>query len=147
MREIIFRGQTRRNGEKVWMDGRKVPSSWVYGGVLQGTGSFSIIYGCDDVDDKHASNLEKHVVYTDTLGQYTGLTDKNGTKIFEGDIVKAKQGKTEEIATIRFENGVFMVCPVFGKIYERNIWEYWYNDWDLEIIGNIHDTPELLDKH
>ena len=50
MREILFRGQTRKNGEKVRMNGEKVPGNWVYGGVCQGVGDYSIIYGSDDVN-------------------------------------------------------------------------------------------------
>lgn len=145
MREIIFRGQTRRNGEKVWMNGEKVPSNWVYGGVLQGTGSFSIIYGCNDVDDKHASNLEKHVVYTDTLGQYTGLTDKNGTKIFEGDIVQYYGTYALEVY---IENG-HTKTRWFDTVTKREYTElfFGYDEeayGECEIIGNIHDNPELL---
>ena len=46
MREILFRGQTRRYGEKVRMgDGKKLPGNWVYGGIFPGTGDFSVIYG------------------------------------------------------------------------------------------------------
>jgi hypothetical protein len=83
MREFLFRGQTRRYGEKVRMgDGQKLPSRWVYGGVLQGAGSHSVIYGGENVDDI-GEGLDKHVVYTDTLGQYTGRTDLYGEKIFE----------------------------------------------------------------
>lgn len=73
MREILFRGQTRRYGEKVRMNGDKVPSNWVFGGVCQGVADYSIIYGNDDVELKKPT--EKWVVYTDTIGQFTGLYD------------------------------------------------------------------------
>ena len=143
MREILFRGQTRRKGQKVWMDGTPVDSNWVEGyGVCMGKGDFSIIYSGDHV--------EKFTVYTDTVGQFTGLTDKNGKKIFEGDIVKSK-----------FTQKPYKVC--FGEYTYTD--EYgdeqsacgWYNeeecgyltafgnpdDW-ATVIGNIHDNPELL---
>lgn len=77
MRELLFRGQTRKRGEKVHaITGEKLPGQWVYGGVFQGP-AYSVIYGYD--------NFEKHVVYSDTVSQFTGILDVNGNKIFEGD--------------------------------------------------------------
>lgn len=139
MREILFRGQTRKYGEKVRMgDGQKLPGRWVYGGVTQGIGSHSIIYGGEKVNDP-SDGLAKWCVYTDTLGQFTGLTDKNGTKIFEGDIVDILT-ENEEIGVVDYDDGGFLVnADGFCVDFHANI-----NGTDLEVIGNIHDNPELL---
>ena len=130
MREILFRGQTRRKGQKVWMDGTPVDSNWVEGyGVCMGKGDFSVIYAGHPV--------EKFTVYTDTVGQFTGLTDKNGKKIFEGDIVSYK----DEFGAIEYHEGEAMFVVSFDT---------WLTDFDhvygknLEVIGNIHDNPDLL---
>jgi hypothetical protein len=69
-----------------------------------------------------------------TIGQYTGLTDKNGKKIFEGDIVKDAPRETE---VVKYEGGGFAPFAIPN-------WECTPDaDW-VEIIGNIHDNPELM---
>ena len=144
MREILFRGQTRRYGEQVWMNGEKVPSNWVYGGICQGKGDFSIIYGSMDVELEQPT--EKRVVYTDTIGQYTGLTDKNGKKIFEGDIVKIGGDnlpywmKNEEFKAVEYVSDGF---SPFNE-YDNDCGTF-LRAKDCEVIGNIHDNPELLE--
>ena len=147
MREILFRGQTRKKDQKVWMDGTPVDGEWVYGGVLQGIGDFSIIYGGKNANDP-GEGLEKWCVYTDTLGQFTGLTDKNGKKIFEGDFVKEQDvvhnGEIQipgHIFSVVMRKGCWCVIP----IYDTEEWDF-LNSYlpFLEVIGNIHDNPELL---
>ncbi len=139
MRELLFRGQTRRKGEKVYVGtGKPVESDWVYGGVFQGKGDFSIIYTYKPI--------EKCVVYSDTVGQYTGLTDKNGKKIFEGDIVRGtitSAWKKDLICCeIIYKNDCFLAI-------EKNSYGLWEHKVrfakDIEVIGNIHDNPELLE--
>lgn len=137
MREILFRGQTRRKGEKVWMDGSFVESNWVYGGVLKGNGDHSIIYQTEP-------DIEKKVVYTDTLGQFTGLTDTNGVKIFEGDIIQdgncEYQKYVVKYSTTRA--GYFPFAHGDGcGCCERNVL---YDSTCHMIIGNIYDNPELV---
>ena len=138
-REILFRGQTRRRGEKVRMDGSPVDGNWVYGGIFPGIGDFSIIYSSHPV--------EKHVVYTDTVGQYTGLTDKNGKRIFKGDVVKtSKYGKDDGRGHNFSGPDTFRVDYEDGGYCLRNRWRR-FNlrpDVDVEVIGNVHDNPELI---
>lgn len=136
MREILFRGQTRRYGEKVKLNGEKIKSNWVYGGIFpqNGDGDFAIIYQQEPI-------IEKYPVYADTVGQYTGLTDKNGKKIFEGDIVK--YGDTVHKVVFEQRNGT----AYFGLVYstlETLSFGYYQDLKQIEVIGNIYDNPELL---
>ena len=131
MREILFRGKRMDNGE------------WAYGYYVHiGPVSCQRAY----IIPEYASSLYVIEVDPSAVGQYTGLNDKHGKRIFEGDVAKVLQGKDKDIVYVGFENGAFMLYPKTGNIYERTLWEYWYNDWDVEVIGNITDNPELLEK-
>ena len=157
MREILFRGQTRKKGQKVWMDGTPVDGEWVYGGVLQGVGDFSIIYGSKNQNDP-GEDLQKWCVYTDTLGQYTGLTDKNGKKIFEGDVIKFTDSPFgySYIGVVCFNEGSFCIKyeywkkKKFHRIGQTDKWQDMGASgivtYQYEILGNIHDNPELLEN-
>jgi uncharacterized phage protein (TIGR01671 family) len=90
-------------------------------------------------------------VVPETVGQYTGLTDKNGKKIFEGDIVNILGDQTSNDwkcvnydALIAYIDGGF--CALDGTIEDHAFRRYGLcrMDFDLEVIGNIHDNPELL---
>lgn len=75
-----------------------------------------------------------------TIGWYTGLTDKNGKKIFEGDIVKCKDNLVKDFEFYGYVdhfNGSFVIVGEFMTHYR-------WLDYELEVIGNIHDNPELL---
>ena len=139
MREILFRGKRLDNGE------------WVEGAFLNDRNcAFYICPAVSDISYGDSGARRRigcwYKVDPSTVGQYTGLNDKHGKRIFEGDIAKVLQGKDKDIAYVGFENGAFMLYPKTGNIYERTLWSYWYNDWDVEIIGNITDNPELLEK-
>lgn len=81
-KNILFRGQTRKKGEKVTMSGTPIPSNWVFGGIFpqNNGGDFAIIYQQDP-------EIQKFPVYAETVCQYTGKNDKYGGKIFENDII------------------------------------------------------------
>ena len=139
------------------MDGTPVDSNWVEGyGVCMGKGDFSVIYAGDHV--------EKFLVYTDTVGQFTGLTDKNGKKIFEGDILRIVSKDYvgfDEIGKVEFKDGCFGASyfPAWERKYSFGSWHFhrigqidkWQDmgasgemKYTYEVVGNIHDNPELL---
>ena len=73
-----------------------------------------------------------------SIGQYTGLKDKNGKKIFEGDIVEFTNLDLPNMV-IRFDNGSFMFCEDENSTYEELRMTY-----TVEVVGNIYDTPDLM---
>jgi len=114
MREILFRGKRVDNGE------------WVEGLVAR-IGEM----GISNIVEKQFDILVP--VKTETVGQYTGLTDKNGKKIFEGDVVSNKVFKSK----VEFTNGYFYP-------FSQSDVCVFYND-ECEALGNIFDNPKLLE--
>ena len=116
MRDFLFRGKRLDSGE--WVEG-----------------SLSLEYykkhGCVMI---LPNEDECYKVEPNTVCEYTGLIDKNGKKIFEGDIVKSNIS----LGTVEFTHGQFIINDVDDGIQE--MWD-WCNE---KVIGNIHDNPELL---
>ncbi len=135
--DLLFRGQTRRKGEKVWMDGSPVDSNWVQGGVALGKGSFSIIYTYDPID--------KYPVYTDTVCQYTGVDDMKKRNIFTNDIlrvhVNAAGAEYSFTVLVKLVAGAFVCVLPEGEGYV--LFQNWnYDHVQLEVIGNVFDDTE-----
>lgn len=136
MREILFRGR----GDTKYNDG-----VWYYGVPIRDF----------EGDWQICTNNSKRVVTPETIGQYTGVTDKNGTKIFEGDIVKYKdackfsdndemeEAEEQYLCTnvVKFKNGRFFPLP---QRYDCEDYFFSYGSYDFEVVGNVHDNPELL---
>lgn len=127
MREILFRGKQLFNCD------------WTFGGFHSRFGE-SFIIGISKT-----MRIDVIQVYTETVGQYTGVTDKNGNKIFEGDILlfdyTGKNSGVNGKASVLFENGKFGVK--WGTHNEFVCLDGFANT-TIEVIGNIHDNPELL---
>ena len=154
MREILFRGKTPRQDEH-FDDGE-----WVEGFYTRFNGKEHRIYSGYAETDCGDYYPDWFNVAPETVGQYTGLTDKNGTKIFEGDIIKQtfrlKQtnGCQERDVLSVIEYGISWnysaVCGVTQRFKDGSgiamlsVMNGTNGIVDCEIIGNIHDNPELL---
>ena len=131
MRELKFRAWLENaeraretDGEIVW----KTESYYDYDPIINNNGLLDVEYGCDIIGNSD----EKYIIE-----QYTGLKDKNGKEIYEGDIVSVrnKNRKNEyDIGVVEFGKAAFR-CPfLLGK----------YHSGQVEVIGNVHENADLL---
>jgi len=128
MREIRFRGKQWDNCE------------WVYGYLMDWAGRPLIgVYKAlgGEATAKDCLLWNYRPVDPATVGQFTGLRDRNGTEIYEGDIVQDELGEVFLVEYVRFG----YVLKQIGEPWCRFPYEY----DEYEVIGNIHDNPELLE--
>ena len=142
MREILFRGKRCDNGE--WVQGfyvradhhwhkNGIHKDWIALGASANGGWFAL--------------HNKYAVKSETVGQFTGLTDKTGKKIFEGDIVEWFLPEVSEYPSMAYieydeESFAWRVC---WQKYDPD-WLEGLNKEYISVIGNIHDNPELLEN-
>lgn len=133
MREILFRGKRKDNGE--WVEGYLSLNNQITFRV-----SFDGGIGSESV-----------WIIPETVGQYTGLLDKNGKKIFEGDIIERRLLPTKRIctkSTVKFadRHAAFSINDINGTIVESYLDDINHLEYEIEVIGTIHDNPELLQE-
>lgn len=133
MREILFRGKRVDNGE--WVEGFYTAEEYnLNTHRIDYISRIQLIGKCVSLG-----------VIPETVGQYTGLTDKNGERIFEGDIVECWSEGVKARGTVQQRiDGLWIIYPAWQK---RIMWGLCPNNdgnTRVEIVGNIHDNPELL---
>lgn len=135
MREILFRGKRKDNGK------------WVYGFYALFASNKGLKHGIYTGTENGC--VIPYEVDPETIGQFTGLTDRNGKKIFEGDIVK--EWSSHWKTPLKTEINIYeVVCEYLGSLHLIRKTEYGENSTPLyrrsvvEVIGNIYDSPELL---
>lgn len=135
MKENLFHGKQKDNGE--WVEGCLLGNDVI---VPKGQ-SF---YICHNILD---SALMVYEVIPETVGQYAGSPDKNGKKIFEGDICEVTmftcEGEDKHyLCEVCFDCGSFVFRERSGfDILPVDIYDF---ETDVEVIGNIYDNPELI---
>ena len=170
MREILFRGKREYDNE--WVYGHLVIESNKQQPIIVSTLTFDD-YEDDEVDEQNIRDFYYYYVIPETVGQYTGLCDKNGRKIFEGDIVltqdyydkpyskNRKSKKHIGIVEYKIGSSSRFFNKETGKWDAHKEWEaewivkvkhygkfrhcIWGDFFDCEIIGNLYDNPELME--
>ena len=122
-RDIVFRGKSKSTGE--WVEGSLIGNDVIVGKIVE----FEEDYFCTEFWYK---------VDTETVGQFTGMTDKKGKKLFEGDVYS--MGEKNILYVVIFDKSQFIGKQVGNRSLAGL--EYWKSD--IEIIGNVYDNPELL---
>ena len=128
MREILFRGKRVDTGE--WVEGSLIGNDVIVGKIVE----FEEDYFCTEFWYK---------VDPETVGQFTGMTDKNGTKIFEGDIVRHIDTYWHVVEVVNSEVYFDTGMLEFGFRYSNELFHCQFNN-EFEVIGNIYDNKELL---
>lgn len=143
MREILFRGKATNRSRNREYRTRYKNGDWVYG-LLTDAENYAGFAEMTNTNGVSGIEVDKN-----TIGQYTGLTDHKDTKIFEGDICRFREWSNGEmcwVGKVHFEHQQFVIsgdknkeCETsFTLVMSRFISE------NIEVIGNIHDNPELL---
>lgn len=131
--DILFRGKTKVEGE------------WIYGNLLQTDNGTFVIQNYVPFE-----GIGKYEVDPKTVCQYTGLTDKNGRKIFEGDILKLSAWITNhgEYAVCEYVDSKNEVVEIIGfALFDVNKKLINSDEWgEFEVNGNIFDNPELMEE-
>lgn len=136
MRAIKFRG--------------KAHGRWIYGGLVYSDNIEPAIYF--EVGNKVYKRIDWAYVDPDSVGQFTGLFDEDGREIYEGDIIKIVEEFDDENVYTR--NGVVCFEEGIYELQDKNGKHFAYLGWlmhddsisKLEVIGNIHDDSELIEK-
>lgn len=139
MREILFRGKRIDNGE--WVFGNFIEDKW---GDDNGNTVYAILQ--DRVAPEIAALWIPVRVIPETVGQYTGLTGKNGKKIFEGDIVRNKDNEKGVVRRVDYDPYSHYVFGGYYCVDKTTALVAWKSPYQIEVIGNIHDNPELLEE-
>lgn len=135
-REIKFRGKDL------------LKNKWVYGYLSEIFGKDSRRFTIDEAIhfDADGNSLNVFEVYPETVGQFTGFYDKNDKEIYDGDVLKSNY--EDYIYWVKYENGGFYIYNDMGRYgsIKRAFEVYKECEMQVEIIGNIYDNPELLEK-
>ena len=133
MREILFRAKSECDGE------------WVYGSLVH-IDALDMIIPTDATWCGGTEFNMGYIVHPETVGQYTGLTDKDGKRIFEGDVIECwSEGVCARGEVQQRKDGMWIIFPAWQENIMWGICPDEYGNTAVRVIGNVHDNPELTE--
>ena len=143
MRTIKFRGKfvyANADGSLIWIYGSLFQTD-----TLRNVGKAKIFKTV-----AYDGTIDNNEVILGTVGQFTGIVDRNGVEIYEGDIIQTYDSKGKPILheVYYLENEARFATKLIGyeNLNEGSLTQKWINELDFEVIGNIFDNRELLQK-
>lgn len=138
-REIKFRGKSINQ------------NMWLYGHLFQWGVTKGVLCVCCCVPNSYRDVYNIYAVNPETIGQYTGLKDKNGREIYEGDVLFVKVLRADNYfeynTDVIFKDGAFLIKGENTNDYDTLLCAYINPTCplvEMEVISNIHDNPELI---
>lgn len=157
MREIKFRGKSTMPIDYLDMIGVEHTNGWMFDNLITNNGKPFIVGNIEEVTDEYINPTTWTSVHLESVGQLTGLKDKNGREIYEGDVIRYTKVFYTDCSREEIED---VSEPVIGSFYYAEdlypglqfedgtgslFWPGTIDSGEFEIIGNLYDNPELME--
>jgi uncharacterized phage protein (TIGR01671 family) len=142
--DILIKKNKNKMERTIKFRGKSISGEWVYGDLIQLDTQLCIAksHQWAGVPANNSIEIDVTKIVPETVGQFTGLKDRNGVKIYEGDVIQYETDYDLMRFEVKWNKDTLMWEAVSQVIVDEPLY---YKNGFIEIIGNIHDNPELIE--